>query len=53
MAVKHNIIPHLWFDQNAEAAVNFYLSIFGDLMTMKKIDIKGMEDAFAGIVSRP
>lgn len=30
MAVKHNIIPHLWFDQNAEAAVNFYLSIFDD-----------------------
>jgi predicted 3-demethylubiquinone-9 3-methyltransferase (glyoxalase superfamily) len=30
MAFKHNIIPHLWFDKNAEDAVNFYLSIFDD-----------------------
>ncbi len=24
------IIPNLWFDKNAEAAVNFYLSVFKD-----------------------
>jgi hypothetical protein len=28
MAGKHTIIPHLWFDRNAEDAVNFYISIF-------------------------
>jgi predicted 3-demethylubiquinone-9 3-methyltransferase (glyoxalase superfamily) len=28
MLIRHKIIPHLWFDDNAEEAVNFYLSIF-------------------------
>jgi predicted 3-demethylubiquinone-9 3-methyltransferase (glyoxalase superfamily) len=28
MLIKHKIIPHLWFDDNAEAAVNFYVSLF-------------------------
>jgi predicted 3-demethylubiquinone-9 3-methyltransferase (glyoxalase superfamily) len=28
MTIKHTIIPHLWFDANAEEAVNFYVSIF-------------------------
>jgi predicted 3-demethylubiquinone-9 3-methyltransferase (glyoxalase superfamily) len=28
MAIQHKIIPHLWFDKNAEDAVNFYVSIF-------------------------
>jgi predicted 3-demethylubiquinone-9 3-methyltransferase (glyoxalase superfamily) len=28
MTIKHKIIPHLWFDKNAEDAVNFYVSIF-------------------------
>jgi predicted 3-demethylubiquinone-9 3-methyltransferase (glyoxalase superfamily) len=28
MRISHKIIPHLWFDDNAEEAVNFYLSIF-------------------------
>jgi predicted 3-demethylubiquinone-9 3-methyltransferase (glyoxalase superfamily) len=28
MRISHQIIPHLWFDDNAEEAVNFYLSIF-------------------------
>lgn len=30
MAVKQKIIPHLWFDNNAEEAVNFYLTLFDD-----------------------
>jgi len=30
MAIKHKIIPHLWFDKNAEDAVNFYISLFDD-----------------------
>lgn len=25
---KHKIVPHLWFEDNAEEAVNFYVSIF-------------------------
>jgi predicted 3-demethylubiquinone-9 3-methyltransferase (glyoxalase superfamily) len=28
MTINHKIIPHLWFDKNAEDAVNFYVSIF-------------------------
>lgn len=28
MAIKHKIIPHLWFDSDAEEAVNFYVSLF-------------------------
>jgi predicted 3-demethylubiquinone-9 3-methyltransferase (glyoxalase superfamily) len=28
MTITHKIIPHLWFDANAEAAVNFYLTLF-------------------------
>lgn len=28
MTMTPKIIPHLWFDANAEEAVNFYLSIF-------------------------
>ena len=28
MASLHKITPHLWFDGNAEEAVNFYVSIF-------------------------
>jgi predicted 3-demethylubiquinone-9 3-methyltransferase (glyoxalase superfamily) len=38
MAGKHTIIPHLWFDRNAEDAVNFYI----------KIDVRRLDDAFAG-----
>jgi predicted 3-demethylubiquinone-9 3-methyltransferase (glyoxalase superfamily) len=30
MKIKHTIIPHLWFDNNAEEAVNFYVSLFAD-----------------------
>ncbi|WP_105383677.1 VOC family protein [Neorhizobium alkalisoli] len=25
---KHKIVPHLWFENNAEEAVNFYISVF-------------------------
>jgi predicted 3-demethylubiquinone-9 3-methyltransferase (glyoxalase superfamily) len=30
MTIKHKIIPHLWFDNNAEEAVNYYISLFAD-----------------------
>jgi predicted 3-demethylubiquinone-9 3-methyltransferase (glyoxalase superfamily) len=30
MAIRHKIIPHLWFNDNAEEAVNFYLTLFAD-----------------------
>jgi predicted 3-demethylubiquinone-9 3-methyltransferase (glyoxalase superfamily) len=30
MAIKHKIIPHLWFDTQAEEAVNLYVSLFAD-----------------------
>jgi predicted 3-demethylubiquinone-9 3-methyltransferase (glyoxalase superfamily) len=30
MAIKQKITPFLWFDNNAEQAMNFYVSIFKD-----------------------
>ncbi len=30
MPIRQKIIPNLWFDHNAEEAVNFYLSVFAD-----------------------
>ena len=30
MAIKQKITPFLWFDDNAEAAINLYLSIFAN-----------------------
>ncbi|MFX9054050.1 VOC family protein, partial [Acinetobacter baumannii] len=30
MPIRQKIIPNLWFDRNAEEAVNFYLSVFAD-----------------------
>ena len=30
MTIKQNIIPHLWFDNNAEEAVNYYITLFAD-----------------------
>lgn len=30
MTINQKIIPHLWFDNNAEDAVNHYVSLFAD-----------------------
>ena len=30
MTINQKIIPHLWFDNNAEEAVNFYVSLFAN-----------------------
>ncbi|MGQ3027032.1 MAG: VOC family protein [Ferrovibrionaceae bacterium] len=30
MPIRQKIIPNLWFDRNAEEAVNFYLTVFAD-----------------------
>ena len=30
MTINQKIIPHLWFDNNAEEAVNYYLTLFAD-----------------------
>ncbi|RYY03439.1 MAG: VOC family protein [Gammaproteobacteria bacterium] len=37
MAITQKINPCLWFDDNAEAAVNFYLSIFEDSRIVKVV----------------
>lgn len=34
--ITHPIVPCLWFDQNAEEAVNFYVSIFRNSKILKK-----------------
>ena len=28
MTINQKITPHLWFDNNAEEAINFYISLF-------------------------
>jgi predicted 3-demethylubiquinone-9 3-methyltransferase (glyoxalase superfamily) len=30
MTIQQKIIPHLWFDSNAEEAVNYYVSLFAN-----------------------
>ena len=30
MTIRQNIVPHLWFDSNAEEAVNYYISLFAN-----------------------
>ncbi|HKU64380.1 MAG TPA: VOC family protein [Rhizomicrobium sp.] len=30
MTINQKIIPHLWFDRNAEEAVNYYVSLFAN-----------------------
>lgn len=30
MPIRQKITPHLWFDDNAEEAVDFYVSMFDD-----------------------
>src|ERR1700754_203321 len=36
MTIKQKITPCLWFDKNAEEAVDFYSSIFKDARTLAK-----------------
>jgi predicted 3-demethylubiquinone-9 3-methyltransferase (glyoxalase superfamily) len=55
MAIQQKIIPHLWFDNHAEEAVAFYVSIFKDarvvmkaMLAMKKIDIRRLKEAYEG-----
>lgn len=45
MANLQKIMPNLWFDQNAEEAVNFYTSIFPDssINTVSRFGKEGFE----------
>ncbi|MBN9267279.1 MAG: VOC family protein [Hyphomicrobium sp.] len=45
MAAKQKITPFLWFDDNAEEAVNFYLSVF---KVGKIIDVSRYSEAGRG-----
>jgi predicted 3-demethylubiquinone-9 3-methyltransferase (glyoxalase superfamily) len=45
MAIKQKITPFLWFDNNAEEAMNFYVSIFKD---SKIIEVSRYGDAGPG-----
>jgi predicted 3-demethylubiquinone-9 3-methyltransferase (glyoxalase superfamily) len=45
MAIKKKITPFLWFDNNAEEAMNFYVSIFKD---SKIIEVSRYGDAGPG-----
>lgn len=42
---KHEIVPHLWFEGNAEEAASFYFSIFGD---SRITDVSHYSDAGPG-----
>ena len=43
--MKHNIIPCLWFDKEAEEAANFYTSVFKDseIIQIKRFSSQGQE----------
>ncbi|WP_105438708.1 VOC family protein [Neorhizobium sp. T25_13] len=43
---KHKIVPHLWFDNNAEEAVNFYVSVFEN---SRITDVSRFGDAGPGL----
>lgn len=43
---KQRIVPHLWFDNNAEEAVNFYISVFEN---SKITDVSRYGDAGPGL----
>jgi predicted 3-demethylubiquinone-9 3-methyltransferase (glyoxalase superfamily) len=43
---KHKIVPHLWFDNNAEEAVNFYISVFEN---SRITDVSRFGDAGPGL----
>lgn len=43
---KHKIVPHLWFENDAEEAVNFYVSIFDN---SKITDVSRFGDAGPGL----
>lgn len=45
MTIKQKITPYLWFDDNAEEAMNFYVSIFEN---SKILDVKRYGDAGPG-----
>jgi predicted 3-demethylubiquinone-9 3-methyltransferase (glyoxalase superfamily) len=45
MAIKQKITPFLWFDSNAEQAMNFYVSIFKD---SKILEVSRYGDAGPG-----
>ncbi len=45
MAIKQKITPFLWFDNNAEEAMNFYVSIFKD---SKIVEVSRYGDAGPG-----
>lgn len=44
--ITQKIVPNLWFDHNAEEAVNYYLSIFkdGKILTKTYYPESGLED---------
>jgi predicted lactoylglutathione lyase len=53
--VTAKIVPHLWFVDQAVEAANFHVSLFPDshvdsvtMLEMKKLDIQGLEKAYAG-----
>ena len=49
MSDKQKITPFLWFDNNAEEAVNFYLSIFKDA---KILTVTRYGEAGPGLMGR-
>lgn len=53
--ITQKIVPNLWFDHNAEEAVNFYLSVFkdGKILSKTYYPTEGLQDfqkEFAGKV---
>jgi predicted 3-demethylubiquinone-9 3-methyltransferase (glyoxalase superfamily) len=45
------IVPHLWFDQNAEEAVQFYTSIFPDSSIKSRVTLRNTPSGDAMMIS--
>ena len=49
--LKHKIVPHLWFDKEAEAAAEFYVSIFPDSRVTNSTTLRDTPSGDTDVVS--
>src|SRR3954447_21086548 len=49
--LKHTIVPHLWFDDEARAAAEFYVAIFPDSRVTNITTLRDTPSGDADVVS--
>ena len=42
----HKVTPFLWFDDQAEDAINYYPGSFQAMLKMDKIDVEALQRAY-------